>query len=70
MIEHLNTFKGIVNKLKKVDMNIDDELQTLFLLSSLPENWDTLVVSLRNFVPYGKLCMENVTYNLLNKESR
>ena len=26
MIEYLNTFKGIFNQLKKVDMNIDDEL--------------------------------------------
>ena len=70
MIEHLNTFKGIVNQLKKVDMNIDDELQTLLLLSSLPESWDTLVVTLNNFAPNGKLSMDNVTNNFLNEESK
>ena len=36
MNEHLNTFKGIVNQLKKVDMNINDKLQSLLRLSSLP----------------------------------
>ena len=38
MIEHLKTFKCIVNQLKKIDMNIDYELQTLLLLNSLPES--------------------------------
>lgn len=70
MIEHLNTFKGIINQLKKVDMNIDDELQTLLLLSSLPESWDTLVVTLSNFAPHGKLSIDHVTDSLLNEESK
>jgi len=46
MMEHLNSFKGLVNQLKKIDMKIDDELHALLLLSSLPESWDTLVVTL------------------------
>ena len=63
MIEHLNTFKGIVNQLKNVDMNIGDELQTFLLLSSLLESWDTLVVTLSNSALDGKLSMDNVTYS-------
>ena len=70
MIEHLNTFKGIFNQLKKVDINIDDELQTLLLLNSLPESWDTLVVTLSNYLPDEKLSMDNVIDNLLNEKSR
>ena len=70
MIEHLNTFKGIVNQLKKVDMNIDDELQTLLLLISFPKSWDTLVVTLNNSAPDGKLSMDNVIDSLLNEESK
>jgi len=70
MIEHLNTFKGIVNQLKKTEMKIDDELQTLLLLSSLPESWDTLVVTLSNSAPDGKLSMDSVTDCLLNEELR
>lgn len=70
MIEHLNTFKGLVNQLTKIEMKIDDELQALLLLSSLPESWDTLVVTLSNSVPDGKLSMDTVSDSLLNEESR
>ena len=51
-------------------MNIDDELQTLLLLSYLPESWDTLVVTLNNSALDGKLSMDNVIDSLLNEESR
>ena len=70
MIEHLNTFKGIVNQLTKENMKIDDEQQTALLLSFLPENRDTLVVTLSNTTPDGKLSLDTITYNLLNEESR
>ncbi|WVY89808.1 hypothetical protein V8G54_035322 [Vigna mungo] len=70
MIEHLNTFKGIVNQLMKADMKIDDELQALLLLSSLTESWDMLVVTLSNSAPDGKLSLDNITDSLLNEESR
>lgn len=70
MIEYLKTFKGIVNQLTKTEMKIDDELQTLILLSSMPESWDTLVVTLSNSAPKRKLSMDSVTNSLLNEESR
>lgn len=69
MIKHLNTFKGIVNQLTKLDMKIDDKLRTLLLLSFLPESWDTLVVTLSNFSRDEKLAMDSVTNSLLNEES-
>ncbi|KAE8658916.1 hypothetical protein F3Y22_tig00116965pilonHSYRG00268 [Hibiscus syriacus] len=46
MIEHLNNFKGLVNQLTKIEIKIDDELQALLLLSSLPKIWDTLLLHL------------------------
>ena len=70
MIEHLNTFKGLVNQLTKVEMKVDDELQALLLLSSFPESWDTLVVILSNSAPEGRLTMDSVADNLLNEEVR
>ncbi|VFQ65265.1 unnamed protein product [Cuscuta campestris] len=70
MIEHLNNFKGLVNQLTKVDMKIDDELQSLLLLSSLPESWDKLVVTLSNSTPEGKLTMDTVSDSLLGEEAR
>ena len=70
MMEHLNSFKGVVNQLTKIDMKIDDELHPLLILSSLPESWDTLVVTLNNSILDGKISMDTVSYSLLNEESR
>lgn len=49
---------------------LDDELQALLLLSSLFGSLDTLVVSLSNLMPDGKLTVEIVKDNLLNEEAR
>ena len=38
MVEHISSFQGIVNKLVSMKMNIDDEMQTSLLLSSLPDS--------------------------------
>ncbi|CAL9119146.1 unnamed protein product, partial [Musa textilis] len=51
-------------------ISLDDELQALLLLSSLPESWETLVVSLSNSAPYGIVTMSQVTSSLLNEELR
>ena len=34
MVEHIDFFQGIVNKLVSMKMNIDDKMQTSLLLSS------------------------------------
>ncbi|KAE8660874.1 hypothetical protein F3Y22_tig00116946pilonHSYRG00054 [Hibiscus syriacus] len=70
MIEHLNNFKGLVNQLTKTEIKIDDELQALLLLSSLPESWDTLVVTLSNSAPERKLTTDTVSDSLLGEEAR
>ncbi|BBG92632.1 hypothetical protein Prudu_000423 [Prunus dulcis] len=49
--EHLSDFQGLINLLTNMKMVLDDELQALVLLSSLPDSWDTLVVSLSNSAP-------------------
>ncbi|KAK8705155.1 hypothetical protein V6N13_048763 [Hibiscus sabdariffa] len=70
MIEHLNTFKGILNQISKIEMKIYDELQALLLLSFLPESWDILVVTLSNSTPIGKLITDTVSDSLMNEEAR
>lgn len=55
MIEHLNNFKGLINQLDKTGLKLGDEMHSLLLLSSLPETWDTLVVTLSNSALGGKL---------------
>ena len=68
--EHLNNFQNIINQLATMNMTIEDELQTLLLLGSLPDSWETFVVSVSNFAPNGVLTLDNVKNNMLNEETR
>ncbi|VFQ78891.1 unnamed protein product [Cuscuta campestris] len=69
IVVHMNEFQGVVNQLAGMKMKLEDELQALLLLSSLPDR-DTLVVSLSNSAPDGKMTMEMVKASLLNEEAR
>jgi hypothetical protein len=51
-------------------INFKDEVQALLLLRSMPDNWNTLVVSVSNSAPDGKLTLEMVKNSMLNKEAR
>ncbi|XP_028113910.1 receptor-like protein kinase [Camellia sinensis] len=68
--EHTSEFQNLVNQLATVKMELDDEMQALLLLSSLPDSWETLVVSLNNSAPEGKLTMSMVTDALFSEEAR
>ena len=48
--DHINEFNMIVSQLNSVDINFEDEIKALILMSSLPESWDT-VVTLQLAVP-------------------
>ncbi|KAL6187874.1 hypothetical protein ACLB2K_039269 [Fragaria x ananassa] len=67
--EHLNNFQSTINQLTTMGITINDELQVL-LLGSLPDNWETFVITVSNSAPDGKLTMDNVKNNLLNEETR
>jgi hypothetical protein len=45
VIEHLNVFQCHINQLSAMKINFEDEVQALFLLSSMPDSWNTFVVS-------------------------
>ncbi|GFZ00426.1 hypothetical protein Acr_14g0000620 [Actinidia rufa] len=68
--EHTSEFQSLVNQLTSVDLQFDDEMQALLLLSSLPESWETLMVSLSNSAPNGKLTKSMVMDALFNEEAR
>ena len=53
--EHLSEFQDLVNQMVTMNLIIDDELQVLLLLSSLPYSWETLVVSFSNSALNGVL---------------
>ena len=60
MSEHLSSFQEIVNQLTTNEITLSDELQALLLLSSLPDSWEVLVVTLTNSAPNGKLTLSMV----------
>ena len=64
MVKHTSQFQSIVNKLVAMKMNLDDEIQASLLLSSLPESWETLVVTVSNSAPDGELTMDLVNDSL------
>jgi hypothetical protein len=53
-----------------MNLVVDDELQPLLLLSSLPDSWETLVVSLSNSASNGVLQLVMVKDSLFNEETR
>ncbi len=70
VVEHLSEFQDLVNQLTRMNLMIGDELQALLFLSSLPNSWDTLVVSLSNFALNGILQLAVVKENLFNEETK
>ena len=66
--EHLNDFKGMIAKLSVAGLSLDDETEACLLLSSLPDSWNTLMVSLRNSAPKGKVTLAMVRNSLFNEE--
>ena len=51
-------------------LELDDEVQALLLLSSLPDSWETLVVSLSNSAPNGVITDNMVKDNMFNEKTR
>ena len=68
--EHLSNFQGLLNELFTMKLELDDEVQTLLLLSSLPDSWETLVISLSNSAPNGVITVNMVKDNMFNEEAK
>ena len=68
--EHLSEFLDLVNQMVTMKLIIEDELQALLLMSSLLDNWETLVVLLSNSAPNGVLQLAMVKDSLFNEETR
>jgi len=68
--EHLSNFQGLLNELSTMKLVLDDEVQALLMLSSLPDSWETLVVSLSNSAPNCVMTMGMVKDSMFNEEAR
>ena len=66
--EHLSLFTGTLSQLQDSRMApFDDKLKAIFLLMTLPDSWETLVVSLSNS---PNLTFDGVRGSILNEEIR
>ena len=71
MVEHLNSFQGLINQSTSLDVPLANKILALLLLGSLRDKWEMLVVMLGNVGPEGKhLCLAKVRSSLWNEEAR
>ena len=68
--EHLNEFKTLTSQLESVEINFDDKIRALVLLSSLPETRDSLVMVVSSSCGTGTLKFDDVMGALLSEEAR
>mgnify|MGYP000527083294 FL=1 len=67
----MNDFQGLINQTTSLEVPLADEVLALLLLGSLPDSWETLVVTLGNAGPEGNhLSLARVKSSLLNEEAR
>ena len=69
MAEHLSSFQEIVNQLTTNENTLNDELQALLLLSSLPDSWEVLIMILTNSTSNRKMTLSMVKESMSNEEA-
>ncbi|MCO5569739.1 hypothetical protein L7F22_023454 [Adiantum nelumboides] len=66
---HLNEFNSLFSQLTSQGFSeFDDELESIFLLCSLPSSWDIFCTAISNSAPNGKLVFNDVTNALLTED--
>ena len=60
----------IVSQLNSVDINFEDEIKALILISSLPESWDTVVAAISSSCGSEKLKFYEICYVVLSESIR
>eukprot|EP00253_Pinus_taeda_P034646 PITA_34646 len=68
LIEHLNAFNTVVSQLSYVDIKISDEDKCINLLFSLPDSWDSLVITIGSNAT--ALHFDEIVSSLLMEEMR
>ena len=68
--DHINEFNMIVSQLNSVDINFEDEIKALILMSSLPESWDTVVAAISSSRGSEKLKFDEIRDVVLSESIR
>ncbi|KAE8655918.1 NAC domain-containing protein 48 [Hibiscus syriacus] len=68
--QHLNELNTITTQLSSVEIEFDDEVRALILLSSLPDSWNVTVTAISNSSGNSKLKFDDVIDLVLSEEIR
>ena len=68
--DHINEFNMILSQLNSVDVNFEDEIKALILMSSLPESWDTVVAAISSSRGSEKLKFDEICDVVLSESIR
>lgn len=67
---HINDFNMIVSQLSSVEINFDDEVKALILMSSLPDSWDSVVVAISSSRGSEKVKFDEIRDIILSESIR
>ena len=70
MADHLNEFQGLLDQMSGMKINFEDDVQGLWLLTTLLESWETFKVSLCNSITNGTVTLQMAKSGVLNEELR
>ena len=65
--DHINEFNMIVSQLNSVDINFEDKIKVLILMSYLLESWDTVVAAISSSRGSKKLKFDEIPDVVLSK---
>ncbi|KAE8674463.1 CC-NBS-LRR class disease resistance protein [Hibiscus syriacus] len=68
--QHLNELNTITTQLSSVEIEFDDEVRALIILSSLPDNWNATVTAVSSSSRNSKLKFDDVRDLVLSEEIR
>lgn len=70
MMDHLNAFQRLLNKLSEMGIKIDDEIHVMWFIGTLPHSWKVFNISLCNFVDEGIIWTVSVKNSVHSEEAR
>ena len=68
--QHLNEFNTITNQLPSIEIDFDDEIHTLIVLASLPNNWEAMRMAVSNSTGKEKLKYNDIQDLILGEKIR
>ena len=68
--DHVNEFNSILSRLGSVEINFEDEVKALLLLSSLPESWSGTVTAVSSSTGTSKLSFDSIRDLILGEDIR